>query len=284
MGNATGGPVPPSGSGLFVSAEGHLDGCPSVASGPLVPGRPGCFPTLRGVDPDTHEPEPVGPAVGLGVLHLFCRLGPEVDREAVLAAEDEARQRGAQVVAVALLGHKAEIGLMALGPDLWQLRDLQTSVRRAGLDPVGSYVSLTEVSEYAAGVPEDLKNARLYPALPPAGKPAFCFYPMSKRRAPDHNWYSLDFDERKALMFGHGKVGRTFAGRVLQLITGSTGLDDWEWGVTLFAARPDDLKECVYQMRFDEASARFAEFGPFYTGLVGELGEVLDRVLGAAGR
>ncbi len=236
------------------------------------------------MDPEKSAPQPVGPAEGLGVLHLFCRIRPEVDPKAVMAAAAAARERGAQVVAVALLGHKAEIGLMALGPDLWPLRDFQTSVRLAGLDPVGSYVSLTEVSEYAAGVPEEMKKARLYPALPPAGKPAFCFYPMSKRRAADHNWYALDFEERKALMFGHGKVGRTFAGRVLQLITGSTGLDDWEWGVTLFAARPDDLKECVYQMRFDEASAHFAEFGPFYTGVVGELDEVLDRVIGAAGR
>jgi chlorite dismutase len=80
-------------------------------------------------------------------------------------------------------------------------------------------------------------------------------------------------------MFGHGGVGRTFAGRVLQLVTGSTGIDDHEWGVTLFAIHPDDLKECVYTMRFDEASARYAEFGPFVTGVVG----TLDEVLGAVG-
>jgi peroxiredoxin len=145
-------------------------------------------------------------------------------------------------------------------------------------------VSLTEVSEYAAGVPDELKQARLHPVLPPEGKPAFCFYPMSKRRWSDDNWYSLGFDERKDFMMGHGKLGRTFAGRVLQLITGSTGLDDWEWGVTLFAARPDDLKDCVYQMRFDEASARFAEFGPFYTGMVADLPEVMAEVLGSGAR
>jgi peroxiredoxin len=263
--------------------EGHPEGCPSCASG-AGSRASGRGPYTDGVDPDRHLPEPVAPAVGLGVLHLFCRLAADVDRDAVVAAAEEARKRGAQVVAVALLGHKAEIGLMALAPDLWSLRELQTSVRRAGLEPVGSYVSLTEVSEYAAGVPEELKTARLYPELPPAGKPAFCFYPMSKRRTADHNWYAMGFEERKALMFGHGKVGRTFAGRVLQLITGSTGLDDWEWGVTLFAGGPDDLKECVYQMRFDEASAHFAEFGPFYTGIVAELPDVLDRVVGPGGR
>jgi chlorite dismutase len=79
-------------------------------------------------------------------------------------------------------------------------------------------------------------------------------------------------------MRGHGALGRTFRGRVLQLITGSTGLDDWEWGVTLFGVHPDDLKDCVYEMRFDEASARYAEFGPFYTGMVAPLDEVLARV------
>jgi chlorite dismutase len=108
---------------------------------------------------------------------------------------------------------------------------------------------------------------------------AFCFYPMSKRRGEEDNWYSLDFDARKELMVGHGKLGRTFHGRVLQVITGSTGLDDYEWGVSLFGVHPDDLKDCVYQMRFDEASARYAEFGPFYTGMVGTLDEVLT-VLG----
>jgi hydrogen peroxide-dependent heme synthase len=198
-----------------------------------------------------------------------------VDATAVLAARDAAEKAGDQVVAAALLGHKADVGLMVLGPDLWRLRRFQSAVQAAGLEAVASYVSLTEVSEYAAGVPEELKQARLYPRLPPEGKRAFCFYPMSKRRSPTDNWYLLGYDERKELMMGHGKVGRTFAGRVLQVVTGSAGLDDWEWGVTLFAVHPDDLKECVYTMRFDEASARYAEFGPFYTGMVADLGDVL---------
>ena len=77
----------------------------------------------------------------------------------------------------------------------------------------------------------------------------------------------------------HGKSGRDFKGRVLQLVTGSTGLDDWEWGVTLFGVRPDDLKDCVYTMRFDEASTLYGEFGSFYTGMVGDLDEVLDATL-----
>jgi chlorite dismutase len=98
---------------------------------------------------------------------------------------------------------------------------------------------------------------------------------MSKRRDGPDNWYRLDYESRLALMYEHGASGRKFAGRVLQLVTGSTGLDDFEWGVTLFAAAPDDLKECVHTMRFDEASARYADFGPFYTGIVGPVEEVL---------
>jgi len=142
-----------------------------------------------------------------------------------------------------------------------------------------SYFSVTEVSEYAQGMPEAMLNDRLYPTLPPAGMSAFCFYPMSKRRGEVNNWYQLDYDARDALMRGHGAIGRTFKGRVLQLITGSSGLDDWEWGVTLFAVHVDDLKDCVYTMRFDEASALYADFGPFYTGLVGSVDEVLDATL-----
>ena len=114
-----------------------------------------------------------------------------------------------------------------------------------------------------------MKQPRLHPQLPPEGKAAWCFYPMSKKReAPGQNWFTEPYDRRKELMLEHGTSGRKFAGRVLQVITGSTGLDDFEWGVTLFAVHPDDLKEVVYTMRFDEASAVYADFGPFYTGMV----------------
>jgi chlorite dismutase len=101
---------------------------------------------------------------------------------------------------------------------------------------------------------------------------------MSKRRDATNNWYLLSFEERMALMNGHGRVGRTFAGRIVQLITGSTGLDDYEWGVTLFGRTPDDIKECVYNMRFDEASARYADFGPFLFGTVGTPSEVFSLI------
>jgi chlorite dismutase len=224
-------------------------------------------------------PEPLGPTVGLAVLHLFCWTTPGTDREAVVAAVKSAEVDGYQVVPVAILGHKADLAFMALGSDLWRLRRMQSDLAHAGLEVAESYVSLTELSEYAQGVPDELKQARLYPNLPPGDKRAWCFYPMSKLRAsPEQNWYELPYDQRKELMFGHGATGRTFAGRVLQVVTGSAGLDDYEWGVTLFAVHPDDLKDVVYTMRFDEASARYAEFGPFCTGIVGTIDEVLDAV------
>ena len=227
---------------------------------------------------DTPSP-PLEPRTGLAVLHLFCRVTPGLDAEALRQAVKAVQADGYQVVPAAMLGHKADLGLMVLGPDIWRLRRFQTAAQHAGAEPVQSYVSLTEISEYAAGLPEEMRQARLFPQLPPEGKAAFCFYPMSKRRQADHNWYSLDFETRKDLMMGHGKVGRTFAGRILQVITGSTGLDEYEWGVTLFGVHPDDLKDCVYEMRFDEGSAHYAEFGPFYAGMVGSLDAVLAALL-----
>ena len=183
-----------------------------------------------------------------------------------------------QVVTAAVLGHKADLAVMALDEDLWALRHLQTDLVEAGLEVVDSYLSVTEISEYAAGLPDEMKQDRLYPRLPPEGKPAWCFYPMSKRRNPDQNWFTTDFDRRKELMYEHGASGRKFAGRLVQLITASTGIDDYEWGVTLFAQHPDDLKEVVYTMRYDEASAVYAEFGPFYTGLVAPADRVLTTI------
>lgn len=212
--------------------------------------------------------EPLSPQVGWGVLHLFCKPTPTTDAQAVIAAVKAAEGAGDQVVSIAVLGHKADLAFMVLGDELRRQRRFQTELQAAGLDVVDSYVSLTEVSEYAQGMPEEMKNPRLHPQLPPEAKTAWCFYPMSKKRVPEQNWFTVPYEQRKALMMEHGTSGRKFAGRVLQVVTGSTGLDDFEWGVTLFAVHPDDLKEVVYTMRFDEASAVYAEFGPFYTGLV----------------
>ena len=195
-----------------------------------------------------------------------------------MAAIKTATSDGVQVITAALLGHKADLATMALTSDQWQLRRLQTALVAAGLDLADSYNSLTELSEYNPNPPEELREARLHPQLPPEGKPTFCFYPMSKRRNVDQNWFSLEFDRRKELMYEHGMSGRKFAGRVLQVITGSTGLDDYEWGVTLFCVHPDDVKDVVYTMRFDEASAVYAEFGPFYIGMVAEPEVVASEV------
>jgi len=225
--------------------------------------------------------EPLSPSIGWNVLHLFCKVGPATDGQAIVSAVKEAAGDGHQVVTFAVLGHKADLGFLALGPDVWHLRRFQAALQRAGLDVVQSYVSLTEVSEYAAGMPEEMLNARLYPQLPPAGKRAICFYPMSKRRGvpeQNQNWFTLAFDDRKELMYEHGASGRKFSGRILQLVTGSTGLDDFEWGVTLFGVHPDDLKATVYTMRFDRASALYAEFGPFYAGVLGDVEEVAGQL------
>jgi hydrogen peroxide-dependent heme synthase len=222
---------------------------------------------------------PLEPSRGLNVVHLFCRRSGPVDLGALRQAVGDAVAAGFQVIPVAVIGAKADVGFMIIGKDLWEIRRFQSRVQAAGLRVDDSYVSVTEVSEYARGMPEEMVNARLYPVLPPEGMSAFCFYPMSKRRGEVHNWYALEYDRREELMRGHGATGRGFRGRVLQLVTGSTGLDDWEWGVTLFAVHVDDLKDCVYTMRFDEGSTLYGEFGPFYTGIVGTLDEVVDAAL-----
>jgi hydrogen peroxide-dependent heme synthase len=249
---------------------------------------------------------------GWGVFHLFYTVdarraeeepgGAKHVLDALARLTNDGRH---QALTFVVLGQKADLGVMALGPDLARLAAFEQDLRGAPLTAAWSYVSLTEQSEYAATegderarlaaeegltdpavVAERLdawreritryREQRIHPRLP--AKRAICFYPMSKRRVADDNWFALDFDTRKRLMAGHARVGRTYAGRVLQLITGSTGLDDWEWGVTLLADDPGALKDIVYEMRFDEVSARYADFGPFYTGLVLEPAEALRRV------
>ena len=225
------------------------------------------------------QPQYVTTSVGWGVLHLFCKATDRTDGQRVVAAVKEIQDGDHQVLCVAVFGHKADIGFMALGPDLWRLRNLQSQIQRAGLVVVDSYISMTETSEYSPDLPEEMKTPRLHPELPPEGKNAFCFYPMSKRRESGGNWYTLPYETRRELMYEHGKSGRNFRGRILQVVTGSTGVDDFEWGVTLFATHLDDLKEVVYTMRYDEASAIYGEFGAFYTGLLDEPEVVVPQVL-----
>ena len=138
-----------------------------------------------GASYDASVPDPLELANGTHVLHLFFRVygsNDPVDGSAVTLAVKRAETDGVQVVPVALVGHKADLGVMALGPDLWRLRRLQSDLQASGAELVDSYISITEVSEYAKGMPTEALQARLYPVLPPEGKRAFCFYPMSKRR------------------------------------------------------------------------------------------------------
>ena len=215
---------------------------------------------------------------GVCVLHLFLSPpadGRSVDVDGATATIEWAREHDCQVVTAAMLGHKGDIAVMGLSPDVTTLRHLQTGLQKAGLEVVDSYLSITEVSEYAPGLPEEMLNARLYPQLPPEGKPAFCFYPMSKRREAHANWYATDYDTRKAMMYEHGSSGRKFAGRIVQLITGSTGLDEHEWGVTLFGENLEAIKDVVYTLRFDQASSIYGEFGDFYVGYLADIAEVI---------
>ena len=130
----------------------------------------------------------IRPAIGQGVLHLFFKAGPQVDAAAAVAAVKAARAREDQVVSVAMLGHKADIAVMGIGLNLWSLRELQTDLVASGLELVDSYVSLTELSEYAKGIPEEMQNMRLYPELPPEGKNAWPPRrpppPVARLRAP----------------------------------------------------------------------------------------------------
>jgi chlorite dismutase len=133
----------------------------------------------------------------------------------------------------------------------------------------GSVGDATYVEELTTRAAAERDSAhvrrRLYPTIPD-GMPYVCFYPMSKRRNADQNWYGLSLDERSRLMQTHGLTGRRYAGRVVQVISGAIGFDAWEWGVTLFARDPLDFKKLVTDMRFDEVSAKYAEFGDFYVG------------------
>jgi hydrogen peroxide-dependent heme synthase len=245
--------------------------------------------------PDPEVAGGIGPSTGWGVVHLLLRAlpGEPGGEEALQALERFTAQEPNQVVAFLVLVAGADVGLMALAPDLDVLDRLTKDVLRGPFAAEYSFVSLTELSEYTSTEDEErarleaegeadvesrlaewaarmaaYNEARLHPRLP--RRAMIAFYPMSKRRAEGANWYSLPFDERRALMQGHARVGRRYAGRVLQLITGATGLDDWEWGVTLLADDPVTIKEIVYEMRFDEVSARYGEFGPFFVGLTME--------------
>lgn len=207
-------------------------------------------------------------------------------------------------------GHKADFGFFAMDPDPLVIDGIKTAIRSSSLGPAlapaWSFVSISEISEYVPTVeqyadrlkhegakPEDaayqaklaayeqrlpmMNRQRLYPEIP--NLPVMTFYPMNKIRDPQANWYVLPFSKRSSLMAEHATSGIKFAGRVTQFITASTGFDDWEWGVTLWSRAPEHIKEIVYTMRFDEASARYAEFGPFYIGYVKPPADLVAQLL-----
>ncbi len=215
-----------------------------------------------------------------------------------------------QLLTLSIVTPKADLGFMLITPDLQAAnaieKRLTLSLGPDVLVPVYSYLSLTEESEYATSEDEyaqtlhseqklapgsaefdqaitafrermaKYRQERIYPTLP--DWPAVCFYNMSKRRGEEQNWYLLPYEKRRELMAGHARVGRQYAGKIKQLITGSAGLDDAEWGVTLFAHDTFRIKAIVYEMRFDEVSAAYADFGEFYLGLQLPLDELFRRL------
>ncbi len=207
-------------------------------------------------------------------------------------------------------GHKADFGTLLLDPDPLKVdrvhQRLMASELGPALVPTYSFVSFTEISEYVpspeqyrerlihGGEPEDspalvakvaayekrlpmMNKQRLTPELPKW--PSLCFYPMNKSRVVGANWFTTPFSARNSMMAEHAQSGMAFAGRVTQVVTVSVGVDDWEWGVTLWARNPDYLKDIVYKMRFDEASAKYGEFGPFYVGYQASGSEIADHCL-----
>lgn len=208
-----------------------------------------------------------------------------------------------------MLGHKGDLLVLHFRPDLEQAHQAELDVANLlladFLEPTSSYVSVVELGLYDSSYKlyRDLEEREISPdsdewaehvrtrmgeqaaAMAPRLDPAMpahkylCFYPMDKKRGEQINWYTRPIAERVQMMREHGMIGRRYAGRVKQIISGSIGFDDWEWGVDLFADDPLVFKELIYEMRFDEASAVYADFGPFYIAVrlaVAELVSWLD--------
>jgi peroxiredoxin len=294
---------------------------PESSSPPSTSGA--TYPMQHGHRPAAAQvPATLVPASGWHFLHLFYRVDRGIlatlsqsdrrDGRAELARALEPAETGGpgQMQCFAMLGHKADFGVVMAGADLRAIRAVQTAIQASPLGPAlvpaYSFYSITEISEYVPDVEEygrllreregadpespayktkvasyaarlePMNRQRLYPEFP--DWPCLCFYPMSKMRQADQNWYLLPFEGRSELMSQHAKSGMKFAGKVSQLITASTGLDDWEWGVTLWARNPAYLKDIVYTMRFDESSAKYALFGGFYFGYIRTPAELVEEI------
>ena len=285
----------------------------AASSSEHAPGRPGVRPS--------ELPAPsVEMAEGWHCSHIFYRF----NRGQLAHLSNEQREYGAAKFQEALdpahldapvrmqsfiiSGHKADFGVMLMDPNPLKIDAVHQALMAGplgpSLEPVYSFVSLTEISEYVpspeqyadrlklggedpnsptfaakvAGYEKRLpmmNQQRLTPELPTW--PAMCFYPMNKSRVVGANWYTTPFSARNAMMAEHAQSGMAFSGRVTQVVTASVGLDDWEWGVTLWARNPQYLKEIVYKMRFDEASAKYGEFGPFFVGYLSDAAQIIKH-------
>jgi chlorite dismutase len=259
---------------------------------------------------------------GLSVLHQMFRFrwaewrSVSVQRQREIAAEAAAvlsKPEGeGQSAVYSLLGHKGDLMLVHFRDSFDELNAAELELNRTALqeflEPVHSYLSIIELGLYDSSVKlfrqlaergiaplseewnreieetmerqRQAMRPRLYPKIPDSHY--LCFYPMDRRRGEDKNWYTLPIDERQRQMEEHGMVGRRYAGKVQQIITGSIGFDDWEWGVDLFAPEPLVFKKLIYEMRFDEVSAVYANFGQFFVG-VRSLVQDLPKWLGIQG-
>ena len=253
---------------------------------------------------------------GLSVLHQMFRFRwqewrnvgmsrqQEIVREAVEALTPP--EMAGQSAVYSLLGHKGDLMLVHFRESFDELNAAELRLNRTELqsflEPMHSYLSVVELGLYDSSVKlfrqltesgvapfseewnrqveetmerqRQAMRPRLYPKVPESKY--LCFYPMNRTRGEQKNWYMLPIDERQRQMDEHGMVGRRYAGKVQQIITGSVGFDDWEWGVDLFAPEPMVFKKLIYEMRFDQVSAEYAQFGEFFVGLrlpVAELGK-----------
>jgi hydrogen peroxide-dependent heme synthase len=244
---------------------------------------------------------------GYSVLHQMFRFRWAESRKLDEAGQSQvareaaeafgASEHAGQFAAYSMLGHKGDLMLVHFRDSFDDLNQAELQLDHVGLrdllEPVHSYVSVIELGLYDSSVKlfrqltergvaplseewnkevgdtierqKTAMHSRLFPRIPASRY--LCFYPMDRRRGEDKNWYSLPIEERQRQMEEHGAVGRRYAGKVQQIITGSIGFDDWEWGVDLFASEPLVFKKLIYEMRFDQVSAEYALFGQFFIGL-----------------
>lgn len=249
--------------------------------------------------------EQIQSKTGLFVSHLMVSL-PSGDNRTRAGFElakivDKYRSDDFQIITASVFGYECDVLIMTLAKEAQDLWLFEQDIKKLELTIEGSFFSVTELSEYTTteqeerarvdqlDAPAEEKEAmmeqwltrmaiyekhRLFPELPP--KEYICFYPMSKKREAHANWYALSFEDRAKYMRNHGTLGRKYSGKILQLITGATGLTDWEWGVSLFSDSLVDIKEIVYDMRFDEASALYGEFGHFTIAKIIDLNKLFS--------